>query len=79
MLVADEAVVKERKTLGQNAVDTQRSLGGAQLQPSGRAGGVARGLRDRKILMNNLAESAVQGTQLVLEPYQAVILELRKN
>jgi hypothetical protein len=36
-------------------------------------------LRDHKILMNNLAESAVQGTQLVLEPYQAVILELRKN
>jgi hypothetical protein len=28
------------------------------------------------MLMNNLATSPVQGAQLVLEPYQAVVLEL---
>ena len=32
-----------------------------------------------KILINNLAGSPVPGGQLVLEPYQAVVLELKKE
>jgi hypothetical protein len=29
--------------------------------------------------MNNLATSPMQGTQMVLEPYQAVVLELTRD
>jgi len=32
-----------------------------------------------RILMNNLATSPVQGAQLVLLPYQAVVMELGRN
>jgi hypothetical protein len=32
-----------------------------------------------KTLMNNLAESPVLGTELVLRPYQAILMELKKN
>jgi hypothetical protein len=31
------------------------------------------------MLMTNLATPPVQGTQLALQPYQAVVLELEKN
>ena len=45
--------------------------GGRTALPAGYAAG--------KLLMNNLATSPVQGSQLVLGPYQAVVLDLRKG
>jgi oligo-1,6-glucosidase len=46
-------------------------VGGSTALPTGYAAG--------KTLMNNFAESPIQGAQLVLKPYQAVVLELRGN
>jgi oligo-1,6-glucosidase len=45
--------------------------GGRTALPAGYAAG--------KILMNNFATSPVRGAQLVLEPYQAVVLELKAD
>jgi len=42
--------------------------GGRTALPAGNTAG--------RILMNNLATSPVQGARLVLQPYQAVVLEL---
>jgi hypothetical protein len=45
--------------------------GGRTAVPSGQAAG--------KILANNLATSPVRGAELVLGPYQAVVLELTRR
>jgi oligo-1,6-glucosidase len=62
-----------------------RSLNGRTLMvalsfsPAGGRTALPTGYTAGTTLINNLAESPVQGTQLVLEPYQAVVLELKKN
>ncbi len=59
-----------------------RSLGERRLMvalsfsPAGGRTVLPAGHRAGRTLMNNFAESPVQGRQLVLEPYQAVVLEL---
>jgi oligo-1,6-glucosidase len=47
------------------------AAGGRTAVPAGYAAG--------KILMSNYAQSPVRGGELVLKPYQAVVLELKKN
>jgi oligo-1,6-glucosidase len=47
------------------------AAGGRTALPAGYSAG--------KILINNVAGSPVRGAQLVLEPYQAVVLELKKD
>jgi hypothetical protein len=47
------------------------SAGGRTALPAGYAAG--------KTLMNNLATSPVEGAHLVLQPYQAVVLELKAD
>jgi oligo-1,6-glucosidase len=47
------------------------------LSPKGGHTALPAGYAPGKTLINNLASSPLQGTQLVLQPYQAVVLELR--
>jgi oligo-1,6-glucosidase len=62
-----------------------RSLGRRTLMvalgfsPGGGRTAVPAGYTAGRILMNNLATSPVQGAQLVLLPYQAVVMELGRN
>ncbi len=62
-----------------------RSLSGRTLMVAlsfSRTGGrtsLAAGYSAGKILMNNLAQSPVRGTELLLGPYQAVVLELKQE
>jgi oligo-1,6-glucosidase len=62
-----------------------RSLGGRTLMvalsfgPGGGRTALPPGYTSGKILMNNLATSPLQSRRLVLEPYQAIVLELTKD
>lgn len=62
-----------------------RSLNGRTLMvalsfsPAGGRTALPAGYAAGKTLISNLAGSPVQGSQLMLEPYQAVVLQLRKN
>jgi oligo-1,6-glucosidase len=47
--------------------------------PAGGHTALPAGYRVGKTLMNNVSTSPAQGAQLVLEPYQAVVLELQKD
>jgi oligo-1,6-glucosidase len=62
-----------------------RSLNGRTLMvalsfsPAGGRTAVPAGYTAGKTLMNNCAGSPVRGRELVLEPYQAVVMELRRQ
>ena len=47
--------------------------------PAGGRTALPAGYTSGKILMNNLATSPLQGRRLVLDRYQAVVLELTKD
>jgi oligo-1,6-glucosidase len=62
-----------------------RTLGGRTLMvalsfsPAGGRTAIPPGYSAGRILINNLAASPLQGARLVLEPYQAVVLELNED
>ena len=62
-----------------------RTLGGRTLMvalsfsPAGGRTAVPAGYTTGRVLMNNVATSPVQSGQLVLQPYQAIVLELGKD